>query len=318
MPQTVIITGASRGIGLAAAEFMLGDGARVVAVHRSSTKEFTALLNKYPNALRVVQGDFTKEATVKAAIDEAQKSFGGVDSIVLNAAVNLPIGSLEALPLDGWQQMFDINLFGVVTFVQGAIPALRKSGNARIVLVSSEAANLGIPGMAAYSASKAALNSLNRTIAAEELGVTSVALHPGAVRTERAWTLTQNCSAKPMVSLSPLRAMEPPAVSSTLRYFLYEFWNATMPPASGSRTGVHSSCGPRASRSALTSPCASQPRNLGAPLEVDIPVRKLTVSAPATRVATQTWLTWAGVHSFSGWSAAGESAESASLERPVS
>ncbi|EJD33495.1 NAD(P)-binding protein, partial [Auricularia subglabra TFB-10046 SS5] len=126
----------------------------------------------------------TKEATVKAAIVEAQKSFGGVDSIVLNAAVNLPIGSLEALPLDGWQQMFDINLFGVVTFVQGAIPALRKSGNARIVLVSSEAANLGIPGMAAYSASKAALNSLNRTIAAEELGITSVAFHPGAVRTE--------------------------------------------------------------------------------------------------------------------------------------
>lgn len=184
MPQTVIITGASRGIGLAATESMLRDGARVVAVHRSSTKEFSALLNNYRDTLRVVQGDFTKEGTVKEAIDEAQRVFGGLDSIVLNAAVNLPIGTLETLSLNGWHQMFDVNLFGVVTFVQGAIPTLRKSDASRIVLVSSEAANLGIPGMAAYSASKAALNSLNRTIAAEERGITAIAFHPGAVRTE--------------------------------------------------------------------------------------------------------------------------------------
>ncbi|EJD49059.1 NAD(P)-binding protein [Auricularia subglabra TFB-10046 SS5] len=199
---TVIITGASRGLGLVATALLLADGAHVVTVQRSSTPELTALETKYPNALRIVQGDYTQDAIVTRALHEAEEHFGGLDALVFNAATNLPLGQLGALTPEGWQRLFELDFFGVVRLLTAALPLLRKSPQARVIMVSSEAANIGIPGGAPYSAAKAALNSLNgahtrysgsrcwcsscmrRSLAAEEPTITSVAFHPGAVRTE--------------------------------------------------------------------------------------------------------------------------------------
>lgn len=92
-------------------------------------------------------------------------AFGGLDSAVFNGGVNEPFGALAALPLDGWHSMFETNVFGVVRALRVVLPVLRAAsgrGGARIVLVSSDAANHGIPTMGAYAASKAALNSINR------------------------------------------------------------------------------------------------------------------------------------------------------------
>ncbi|EJD34139.1 NAD(P)-binding protein [Auricularia subglabra TFB-10046 SS5] len=173
----------NRGIGLATTEALLSDGARVVAVHRTSTPELEALGNKHDDSLWLVQGDVTDGVVVKRAVQEAQDVFGGVDTLVLNAGINLPIGKLDKVPLEGWQAMFDVNVFGVVKFLREAIPALRKSDRARVIMLSSEAAVTGIPGAAMYCASKAALNSLSRTLAVEEPNIISVAVDPGRVQT---------------------------------------------------------------------------------------------------------------------------------------
>lgn len=109
----------------------------------------------------------TQEATIQQAIDEAQKFFGGLDTVVLNAGINMPMGTVEQLPLTDWHNMFNINVFGTVAFLRKVLPTIRKSKEARIVLVSSGAADYGIPGMGAYSASKAAVNSINRCVRAQ-------------------------------------------------------------------------------------------------------------------------------------------------------
>lgn len=181
MAPTIIITGASKGIGLAATQFLLADGARVVTVQRSVSTGLTALASEYPTTLRIVQGDSTAEETIKSAVREALDSFGAVDAVVFNAAT-AHVGQVEDVALGDWQKTFDVNVFGVVRFLREVLPAL-KDGS-KIVFISSVASENALLGAAPYSASKAALNSINRTVAAEHPGIVSVSLHPGNVRTE--------------------------------------------------------------------------------------------------------------------------------------
>ncbi|EJD41361.1 NAD(P)-binding protein [Auricularia subglabra TFB-10046 SS5] len=209
MSQTVLVTGASKGIGLAVAEILLRDGAQVVAVQRSVTAGLAALQQKYTDTLRVVQGSFTDEDIIRRAV----AAFGGLDSAVFNGGVNEPFGALATLPPDGWQGMFETNVFGVVRALRIVLPELRgAAAGARVVLVSSDAANHGIPTMGAYAASKAALNSINRTLAAEEQSIVSVAVHPGVVRTDMytAFTVEAKAFAPPeLLQMAEASAVEP-------------------------------------------------------------------------------------------------------------
>lgn len=183
MAPTIIITGASRGIGLAATQFLLADGAQIVTVQRSISPELQVLEKKYPGALRNIQGDFSVEDTIQRAIKEALGTFGSIDGVVFNAAAgSYSVTPIETLALADWQRTFDINVFGVVKFLKEILPVL-KDGS-KIVFVTSNASELGVVGIGPYSASKAALNSINRTISAENPGIVAVALHPGSVRTE--------------------------------------------------------------------------------------------------------------------------------------
>ncbi|EJD42118.1 NAD(P)-binding protein [Auricularia subglabra TFB-10046 SS5] len=182
MSPTVIITGASKGIGLAATQFLLADGACIVAIQRSITKELSSLQGAHPKTLRVVQGDSTDPEIIARGIQEALKTFGPIDTVIFNAATNSAVGPVAALPLEGWQKTFDVNLFGIVRFLRAVLPELRDG--ARIVFISSAASEGGPITLGPYAASKAALNSLNRTLAAENPGKICVAMHPGPVRTE--------------------------------------------------------------------------------------------------------------------------------------
>ncbi|EJD42132.1 NAD(P)-binding protein [Auricularia subglabra TFB-10046 SS5] len=180
MAPTVLITGASRGIGLAATQFLLADGAQVVTVQRTTSPGLKTLAETYPTRLRNVQGDCTAEEIIKGSIREAMDTFGTIDAVVFNAAAAYGIGHVEQLSLEDWQKTFDVNVFGVVKFLKEVLPVL-KDGS-RIISTSSAAAELGIIGASPYNASKAALNSINRTVAAEHPSKICVALHPGAMQ----------------------------------------------------------------------------------------------------------------------------------------
>ncbi|EJD42130.1 NAD(P)-binding protein [Auricularia subglabra TFB-10046 SS5] len=182
MAPTIILTGASRGIGLAATHFLLADGAQVVTVQRTTSPDLKALAQKYPKTLRIVQGDCTADDVIRRAIQETLQTFGAIDAVVFNAATASGVGYVEKLALAEWQKTFDINVFGVVKFLKEVLPVLKDG--AKIVFVSSAASEHGVAAAGSYSASKAALNSLNRTVATEHPNLICVSLHPGPVRTE--------------------------------------------------------------------------------------------------------------------------------------
>ncbi|EJD42128.1 NAD(P)-binding protein [Auricularia subglabra TFB-10046 SS5] len=191
MAPTVIITGASRGLGLATAECLLADGANVVTVQRTITPELTALAEKHSAVLRNVQGDW--QATIKRAVREALETFGSIDAVVFNAAAGAySVAHVDKIALEDWQRTFDVNVFGVVRLLQEALPILK--GGSRIVFVSSDAAERSLFGVAPYSASKAALNSINRTVAAEHPNQICVAIHPGSVRSEASQGISKSTS----------------------------------------------------------------------------------------------------------------------------
>ncbi|KAH7920162.1 short-chain dehydrogenase [Leucogyrophana mollusca] len=183
----VVITGASKGIGLAVTRSLLEEhNAIVVALSRTRTPELDALFAANSHTLLVVECDVTDEEALTQAISLAEKEYHRIDGLILNAATLDPLGRIDNADngLDGWKRHFDVNFFSLLTALKAALPALRKSNPGKVIFISSGAATGHIPGWAAYNASKAAMNSLSRTLAKEEPGIVSLALAPGKVDTD--------------------------------------------------------------------------------------------------------------------------------------
>ncbi|KZT60239.1 NAD(P)-binding protein [Calocera cornea HHB12733] len=178
MPQ-VIVTGASKGIGLATAEVLLEVyGAKVVSISRSMTPELEALKAKFGDKLVTVLGDIT-EPEVSL---EALKALPSPTALVLNAAISI-FGRVDKYVADDWRKTFELNVFSLFNTLVPAIPALREN-KGRVIFVSSGSAVGKTAGMASYNASKAAMNAVVRTFANEEPDIASFAVHPGMVETQ--------------------------------------------------------------------------------------------------------------------------------------
>ena len=157
------MTGAARGIGAAIADVLRSDGMEVVTVD-------------------VAEGcDITLDVARDAFPD-----FGDVDVCVPNAAITTTIAPAHRMTPEQWQRDIDVNLTGAFRTVQACLPGMRERGYGRIVVISSGAAESGLPGQVAYSASKAGLIGMVKTIAAENVarGITANAVLPGFVETE--------------------------------------------------------------------------------------------------------------------------------------
>ncbi|KAF8709301.1 NAD-P-binding protein, partial [Rhizoctonia solani] len=185
-PPVIIVTGASRGIGLAVVGALLKSyKARVVTLSRTRSPELSALVSEHQDSLAPLEGDVTKEQSALSAVDLAKSKFGRLDGLILNAGTLEPLGRIDSpeSSVEGWKSMFDINLFSLLHLIKAGLPLLRES-HGRVIFVSSGAATGGIAGWGPYNASKAAMNSLARTLANEEKDIVSVAVRPGVVDTE--------------------------------------------------------------------------------------------------------------------------------------
>ncbi|KAI0771590.1 short-chain dehydrogenase [Trametes elegans] len=183
----VLLTGASKGLGLAIARILLENlSANVVALSRTKTPELRRLGDTHADSLLALECDVTDASALRTSVSRGLEKYKHIDGVILNAGVLEPLGKIasEDISIDQWKQHFDINFFSLVTALRATLPELRKSPlGGRVVFVSSGAATGGTPSWGPYNASKAALNSLCRTLAQEEPDVTSVALRPGMVDT---------------------------------------------------------------------------------------------------------------------------------------
>lgn len=181
----VVVTGASKGIGLAVTKILLESlDAIVVAISRTRTPELVELLKTHTSTLFTIERSVTDATGFTQAIVLAQKTYQHIDGLILNAGVLEPLGRIDSADIDEWKSHFDVNFFSLLTALKATLPALRKSElGGKVVFVSSGAAVGGTAAWGAYNASKAAMNSLCRTLAQEEPDVVSVALRPGMVDT---------------------------------------------------------------------------------------------------------------------------------------
>ncbi|MEX2293865.1 MAG: SDR family oxidoreductase [Acidimicrobiales bacterium] len=189
-PPSVVITGASRGLGMATAAHLYRREWRVVAAMRSPDDGLEALRSRTgasrgDDRLIGVRLDLDDVESIDAAASAILDAVGAPDGIVHNAGI-AGVGCLEEMPTQTWQTMFSTNLFGPVRLTGALVPAMRAAGRGRIIMVSSAGAVRGMPGIGAYSAAKGAVErwaeSLSFEIAPFGLGVT--VLVAGTYRTD--------------------------------------------------------------------------------------------------------------------------------------
>lgn len=178
--RSVVITGASRGLGLASAQHLYRKGWRVVAAMRSLDEGLDRLraatgAASADSRLLGVHLDLLDPASIARAARQIQDLIGAPDVVVHNAGI-AATGMVEETPVDLWQKMFATNVIGPVALTQALLPAMRRAGRGRVVLVSSITGLRGMPGTAAYSAAKAATERWGESLAVEiapfGLGVT--------------------------------------------------------------------------------------------------------------------------------------------------
>jgi NAD(P)-dependent dehydrogenase (short-subunit alcohol dehydrogenase family) len=181
---TIIITGASKGLGAAMAYIAAGRGAQVVLAARSAAALATVQqrIQERGGSVLAVVADVTKADDCRSIVDQALQMYGKIHALVNNAATIEPLDAVADVRLEDWTRHMAVNVFGPLAMSQFAIPHLRRT-RGRIVNVTSHGAATAIPGASAYSASKAALNRLSKTLAAEEPDIPVLLLVPGEVDT---------------------------------------------------------------------------------------------------------------------------------------
>lgn len=182
--QTLIVTGASRGIGAATARAAAALGANVVLCARSEA-DLDAVARPIAEAggqVLSVAADVSNRDDCRRLVDATIERFGSLDALVNNAATLDPVEPIATSDPALWHRALAVNVLGPLMLAQAALPALR-ARQGRIIDVTSGAAGIPISGLSAYCASKAALNIFNKCLAKEEPEVTVIAFEPGTVDT---------------------------------------------------------------------------------------------------------------------------------------
>lgn len=185
--KTVIITGASSGIGEATAIRLAEAGAAVVLAARRADRIAhlsKAITEKGGKAL-AVEADVTKRADMEALVAQAIAAFGKVDVLLNNAGV-MPISRLDILDIDGWDRTIDTNIKGVLYAIAAVLPSMKAQKSGHIISISSVAGHKVNGGSAVYAATKHAVRVIAEALRQEVTadGIRSTIISPGATQSE--------------------------------------------------------------------------------------------------------------------------------------
>jgi NAD(P)-dependent dehydrogenase (short-subunit alcohol dehydrogenase family) len=203
--RRALVTGSSRGIGAAIAQRLLDGGATVVTTARTRT-------DTLPPGATFVAGDISTEAGARRLAEEALAQLGGLDILVNNAAAaRAHLGGADTIPDAEYQDALDLNYLSAVRVTNAVLPALRESGSAAIVNLSSAAALVPPPALMHYGAAKAALISYTKSLAGElaPAGIRVNTVTPGNVLTPGADEIRQVFADAMSVPLADITAAIP-------------------------------------------------------------------------------------------------------------
>lgn len=180
--KVVIVTGASKGIGLAVVKVIGREGGRIVAGSRTTTPEFTSLRDIYD--ITVISVDLAAANGPSSLMDAAVKRHGKIDALINNVGVASPRSGFLDVSDEEWQRVFNLTFFSAVRATRAALPHLIASRGV-VINISSINARLPFPMVVDYSAAKAALSNLTKALSEEfaPRGVRINAVAPGPVRT---------------------------------------------------------------------------------------------------------------------------------------
>jgi acetoacetyl-CoA reductase len=201
MARRALVTGAARGIGAAIAERLGADGLEVTTLDRDEGCD--------------LQLDLIKDEL---------PDFGEIDVCVPNAAITDTLAPAHRMTAEQWARDIEVNLTGAFRTVQACLPGMRERGWGRIVAISSGAAKAGLRGQVAYSASKAGLLGMVKTLAAENVhrGITANAVLPGMVATEKVRAMPQEILDRLDPLLPSGRMVEPAEIAGLVAYLASE------------------------------------------------------------------------------------------------
>jgi NADP-dependent 3-hydroxy acid dehydrogenase YdfG len=182
--KVAVITGASSGIGEAAARLLVAEGVHVVLVARRSAR-ILALASELDGKATALTADLADPGQVALAFEQVRARFGGLDLLFNNAGLGVSASFESSDPAD-WKRMIDINLYGVLHCTRAAIPLMRGRPGAMISSISSVGGRHGVANWSVYSATKFAVvgfhDALRKELGAE--GIRVSVIEPGATRTE--------------------------------------------------------------------------------------------------------------------------------------
>ena len=182
--KVAVITGASSGIGAAAARLLTQEGVHVILAARRRER-LVSLASELGNAASIIETDVANKAQVAALFNQVQERFGGLDLLFNNAGIGIN-ARFETSDPDKWRQMIDVNLYGVLHCTQAAIPLMRGRAGAMICSVSSVGGRHGVENWSVYSATKFAVvgfhDALRKELGPDRIRVSVI--EPGAVWTE--------------------------------------------------------------------------------------------------------------------------------------
>lgn len=179
--KTAVVTGASSGIGRAIVERFVAEGAKVFAFARNA-EALKSLEAAYPGHVVAITGDVTRQADLRQLVETVRKHTDAIDILVPNAGIARVVG-FDDSTAEAFAEQFSVNLFGAAETARLFVPHIRKGGS--IQFITTFLTQVGFPGLAIYSASKAALKSLSQTLAAElaPRGIRVNAIAPGPIAT---------------------------------------------------------------------------------------------------------------------------------------
>lgn len=222
--RTIIITGASSGIGEATAKKLAKDGANVVLMARREDK-----LNSIKESIEsnggkalVASGDVTKKEDFENVVAKSVETYGKVDGLINNAGL-MPLSYVKKLKTDEWEKMVDVNIKGVLNGVAAVLPQMIDNKGGDIINISSMAAHRYFPGGAVYCATKSAVKMFSEGLRQElapKYGINVTSIEPGAVATELTDTITDEDIKENMKDMMSMTTLEAEDIANAIHYAL--------------------------------------------------------------------------------------------------